>query len=196
MFQSISRSEVRQQSGRRHLNAGELAFEGVTALKTALGVLPTDVFADIGCGIGNVLVQLALESPASRLIGLEVRADLVQLGQSAILTHEKLYRQLSRVELRSGSIEDSTSWPLLCDVTIAFASNKLFEETANQGIEDFVSQTQSLRRIVLGNKLCYRHRQNCSRPFCKQWREVGEILVAVRWTGTKQSMFIYEKSNQ
>ena len=77
-------------------------------------------------GVENVLVQLALEFPASRLVGLEIRSTLVDLSISAILDHQVSYPQLHRVQLHGGSIEDPSIWPQLLDSTVILADNKLF----------------------------------------------------------------------
>ncbi|KAG6969148.1 hypothetical protein JG688_00005462, partial [Phytophthora aleatoria] len=43
-------------------------------------VWANDIFLDIGCGIGNIVAQFALQTPVRSCIGVEIRSDLWCLG--------------------------------------------------------------------------------------------------------------------
>ncbi|KAE9110551.1 hypothetical protein PF007_g11826 [Phytophthora fragariae] len=74
LFSEITANDIRQKSGRRENNAGELLPSGVADMLAAMEPLDErDVFLDVGAGIGNVLVQVALTTKVSRCIGVEQR---------------------------------------------------------------------------------------------------------------------------
>ncbi|KAE8912920.1 hypothetical protein PF003_g2509 [Phytophthora fragariae] len=61
LFSEITANDIRQKSGRRENNAGELLPSGVADMLAAMEPLDErDVFLDVGAGIGNVLAQVAL----------------------------------------------------------------------------------------------------------------------------------------
>ncbi|GMF45772.1 unnamed protein product [Phytophthora fragariaefolia] len=77
IFYSVTRSAVIYPAASPSLNVGELLPSGVSSLIAAIGTLKMidhqDVFLDVGCGIGNVLAQFALEARVCMSIGIEVR---------------------------------------------------------------------------------------------------------------------------
>ncbi|GMF19053.1 unnamed protein product [Phytophthora fragariaefolia] len=82
IFGNIRASEVHQQTGRTYYNAGEILPSGVSRILTAIGLLDeADVFLDVGAGVGNIIAHVALTTDARRCVGIEVRSDLVSLGQ-------------------------------------------------------------------------------------------------------------------
>lgn len=56
IFGFVSSQDVRQCVGKAYLNAGEITTQGVSQLLDNLAVSAADSLADIGCGVGNVLV--------------------------------------------------------------------------------------------------------------------------------------------
>lgn len=50
---------------------GELTFDGVNELVKRIGLRPSDQFIDIGCGIGKLVIQAALQSGA-QCTGIEL----------------------------------------------------------------------------------------------------------------------------
>ncbi|GMF40195.1 unnamed protein product [Phytophthora fragariaefolia] len=74
-----------QQAGKWHLNAGEILPSGVTALIEVLGGVWThDTFLDVGCGLGNVVVEFALQTAAQKCSGIEVRSEVLACGTRLI----------------------------------------------------------------------------------------------------------------
>ena len=45
---------------------------------------PTDVFVDIGCGDGRVMIWAAQQVPGMRCVGLEINAELVADTKAAV----------------------------------------------------------------------------------------------------------------
>ncbi|GMF56083.1 unnamed protein product [Phytophthora fragariaefolia] len=68
-----------------HRNAGELMPCGISSLLRELGGLcETDVFLDIGSGVGNVVEQVVLATNVAKALGVEVHQDLNDLGMKTI----------------------------------------------------------------------------------------------------------------
>ena len=54
---------------------GEITFEGVATLLKILKLKDTDVFYDLGCGIGKMVVQVYLSSPVKKSVGIELSSE-------------------------------------------------------------------------------------------------------------------------
>jgi hypothetical protein len=71
LLQTVSKSDVRQPSGRIDHNTGEIAPEAVTMIIEQFDSLSVDdVFLDVGSGVGNVILQVALQSSFRQCVGL------------------------------------------------------------------------------------------------------------------------------
>lgn len=51
---------------------GEITFSGVKTLIKELHLTAADVFYDLGCGVGKMVVQVYLDSPVKKAIGIEL----------------------------------------------------------------------------------------------------------------------------
>ncbi|ETP20248.1 hypothetical protein F441_06009, partial [Phytophthora nicotianae CJ01A1] len=72
LLRDISAGDIRQRAGQRQNNAGEILPSGVARMLDAIRPLDeTDVFLDIGAGIGNVLAHEALSTDVSKCIGVK-----------------------------------------------------------------------------------------------------------------------------
>lgn len=54
---------------------GEITFEGVETLLKLLKLKDTDVFYDLGCGVGKMVVQVYLDSPVKKSAGIELSGE-------------------------------------------------------------------------------------------------------------------------
>ncbi|KAG2963621.1 hypothetical protein PC118_g20789 [Phytophthora cactorum] len=101
IFGSISANDVRQQAGRAYDNAGEVLPPGVSLILAAVGPLDeADVFLDVGAGVGNILAQVALATDVRVCIGVELRSELVSLGQRCMQQQFKHHPQLDKILLK------------------------------------------------------------------------------------------------
>ncbi|POM79498.1 Hypothetical protein PHPALM_2820, partial [Phytophthora palmivora] len=73
IFADVPREVVVQGTNKNpHRNAGELMPCGISSLIRELGELGnSDIFLDIGAGVGNVVVQVALGTSVNKAIGIE-----------------------------------------------------------------------------------------------------------------------------
>ncbi|ETI31543.1 hypothetical protein F443_21496 [Phytophthora nicotianae P1569] len=97
IFGSISAHDVRQPAGRTYDNAGEVVPSGVTLLLAAVGLLDeADVFLDVGAGVGNVLAQVELMTNVRACVGIELRRDLVSIGEHCMRLQHRKYPRLRK----------------------------------------------------------------------------------------------------
>jgi predicted RNA methylase len=135
IFCCFTRADVRQPSGRRDLNAGEIAPAGVTTLLSFLQLKVEDIFGDIGSGTGSVLAQAAMQAPAQRCIGLEFRSELAARSRPVIQEWSLTFPSLSRVTILAGDIrDDMPSTSLLKECTVVLCNNMLFEHRSNTSV--------------------------------------------------------------
>ncbi|KAF1777448.1 histone H3-K79 methyltransferase [Phytophthora cactorum] len=100
---------------------------------------PSDVFLDVGAGIGNVLLQVALTTSVKTCVGFEMRAEKVVM----IPTDVRDAALPCRVPTR--------------DATTNLANMFLFEEDAKLIVARKLSTMHSARLIITTSPFCPRH---------------------------------------
>jgi SAM-dependent methyltransferase len=121
---------------------------GWRSLPSALRHIPIsedDVFLDLGCGKGRVVLQAA-ERPFKRVIGVELSPELVAVAQ------ENLHA--ARAKLRCQDVDlieaDITTWPIPDDVTILYAYNPVRGELFEAAMKGMIaSYDRNPRPMIL-----------------------------------------------
>ncbi|KAG1691870.1 hypothetical protein DVH05_026032 [Phytophthora capsici] len=194
IFSRVTATDVRQQSGRTQDNAGELLPVGVLRLIEVFEpVRESDVFLDIGAGVGNVLAQVALMTAVSNCVGIEMRGNLCRLGLRCIQDHTEQYQLLNKVVLKIADVRDVpiSSQPLMRDATLVFTNIFLFEEDAKLVVARELSTLPNVRIVVSTALFCHRHRSSCSEPFCLRWKRVREFMVPCSWKSAPHPAHVY-----
>ncbi|KAF1786778.1 S-adenosyl-L-methionine-dependent methyltransferase [Phytophthora cactorum] len=107
-----------------------IATIGVTALLREIGDVDTsDVFFDIGAGLGNVVAQFVLATKVSNVIGLEVRADVYIVGMEMIAKSGHGQHIQEKTEFYCNAVTGLCFSRMLLykQATILFWNNILFE---------------------------------------------------------------------
>ncbi|EGZ26247.1 hypothetical protein PHYSODRAFT_297581 [Phytophthora sojae] len=196
VFRGVSQRDVRQLPGKPHFNAGEIASGGVTMLLKVLNIGAGATFGDIGCGIGNVLVQVALESSVKACIGVEVREELVAAAHSALLSNSTKYPELLRVSIYQVDICNLAEgvYRALSDCSDVLVKNIVFAEEANLALEQFLCMSTVASQVVLGRKMCPRHRNSCGHVFCLLWDLVQPVQLEVEWASISHEFYLYRRA--
>lgn len=195
IFESVSRADVRQQAGKREWNAGELSAIGVTKLAKACCIHRSDVFVDVGAGIGNVVVQMALETRIGSAIGIEVRRELQQIGSQRVARFASTFPQLRKVTLLEGDIQThNMSASPVRDCSILFCFNDVFQPEANLRVRELCCQLSRLRVVMISSPFCPRHRTNCTSEFCMLWKLKEQIMVPVTYRNNNVAINLYVRS--
>ncbi|KAJ8542536.1 hypothetical protein ON010_g12277 [Phytophthora cinnamomi] len=88
IFENVPRVAVTRGCNTPHRNVGDVLPQGITKLLDELREIDPiderDVFLDIGAGLGNIVVHVALATTVQRAIGIELREDVYQLGLQMI----------------------------------------------------------------------------------------------------------------
>jgi hypothetical protein len=195
-FNRVRKADVRQVSGRTELNVGELTMEGVTRLIAASHISANDVFLDIGSGIGNVVVQVALQCNVKQAIGIEIRQEVASLGLRLIQEARQIHPQLSRVCVFGRDICDlEEDFTAIANATVLYTNNYLFVPGATLAIQRLCCRLQHLRVVVMGAQACPRHRPRCTNEFCFVWKEQAEILyVGTEFRQAPFQLYTYIKA--
>jgi len=198
IFGHITKADINQPSGRPHLNVGEMAPIGVSALIEKLALTPDDRFADIGSGSGTVLAQVVLQSQVQKAIGLEIRPEVAQKSRDAIKAAQDMYPLLQRVEVVTGDVKrlsDDTA-KRFKDVTVIFCNNLAFQPEDLFGLHEFICTYRiydALRFILLTQQLCARCPAQCKKEFCTVWREEEIIWTQTCWTNGPVPVYMYSR---
>ncbi|KAG3216208.1 hypothetical protein PC129_g12920 [Phytophthora cactorum] len=125
------------------MSAGELLPTAVSKLVSAIfsinRITQDDTFLDIGCGVGNVLAQFAIETAIGASIEIEVRRELVHQPQQSIARLTARWGALTKLQMFPADVRHldiSVITPFAA--TIVFANNVRFEPTTNNLIYDEV----------------------------------------------------------
>jgi hypothetical protein len=155
----VSKADVRQPSGRGEHNASEISMIGVTMMIKEFGVLQFgDEFVDIGSGVGNVVLQVALESDFAQCVGVEMRKDLLDLAESQIYPHKPVHRRLGKIDFIHADIarDRVESLAQLKGATHLFCSNKLFGAQSLHALEELY-WLPNVRVVIVTERPCPRH---------------------------------------
>jgi hypothetical protein len=197
IFYSLTQADVRQPSGLRHFNSGEIAPIGVTAIIEAINVQANDVFVDIGSGTGSVLAQIVLQSQVRKVIGVEIRPDLAQKSRQSIEDASAKYPSLRKINIFTDDVKD-LKWQTmfqLSESTVIFANNILFEPEDNLSLLRLICtfENKDLRVILVSQRFCARCHSSCSKDFCKNWIEEQIVTARTCWKDKPLSLYMYKR---
>ena len=181
---------------------GELTTEGVHHLVETLSVTSSDVFWDLGCGVGKAVVQVALETDVAHSRGVELSVSRVEYGQEALRTlcstptrnrpveeQDCIDKIEGRVTLLSGDISETD----FSDGTHIYAGSLLFPDALMEDIADKLMDTGSkvktfstLRRFPDAVESKYKRRFKLWKTIdiSVSWQEMTPIYIyRARGTG-------------
>ncbi|POM62880.1 hypothetical protein PHPALM_27910 [Phytophthora palmivora] len=169
---------------------------GVTAILSALPRLrATDIFLDISSGIGNVVVQVCLETLVGLCLGVEVQQQLVGLSTSLITSAKPSFSRLNKVRVYEADMRQlyRTVKAAVESSNIVFSNNLAFDPPSNMALDSFVTRAPPLAHVITTSKLCGRHRDGYQRSFCLIWKLHQIIPVSVSWTAKSCNAYWYIK---
>ncbi|OWZ18590.1 hypothetical protein PHMEG_0007293 [Phytophthora megakarya] len=187
-----------------HLNVGEITMEAISKLIEVANFEDNDVFLDVGSGIGNVLVQVALQTRAARAIGIEIQSSLVTKAMELItdaptrfphLLKIKSYEAVIRTITRGMKCFEPTSLAepelLVLSTTTLLCHDVVFEEDANLAVRDLCVVLPFLRLVALTTSVCSRHRSSCLNPFCQIWELTTTLQVPMTYSSSLRQLYMY-----
>uniref|UniRef100_A0AAV1UEB4 Histone-lysine N-methyltransferase, H3 lysine-79 specific n=1 Tax=Peronospora matthiolae TaxID=2874970 RepID=A0AAV1UEB4_9STRA len=184
---------------RRLMTYGEVSIESVaTTILPLLNLDEDDVFFDLGCGTGKILVQAALQTPCRRATGIELMQNRVLEGQRALKRLESRDVAILRgkqVEIFRGDIFVPPEEARLMDATVVFINNVMFGPALMLKVMELLKDMTKLRCVITLRKICERHGDSkCTRAgnFCIEYVHPPiEAEIDVSWAD-KTSVYLYE----
>ncbi|KAJ8587920.1 DOT1-domain-containing protein [Rhizopogon salebrosus TDB-379] len=117
---------------------GELMPSFTSDIIAATGLHKDSLFMDLGCGVGNVLVQASLET-CCRSYGIEVMPTPAEVGREQLRQMKKRCRMwglsMGEVELEEGDMLTSRRvTELLPQADVVLVNNKVFQQPLNEAL--------------------------------------------------------------
>lgn len=193
---------------------GELLPRFVDEIIQRLHVGPSDTVVDIGCGIGSVLIQCALQT-GCRAKGVEIRAELVEIGEAMMRLVPSEFATLTdtpsdeqtvsdfiarRLALVHGDATDpSVMRSILSDATVVIINNPCFSEELEQNVLALLYRFLPVgARVVTIRDLSPRYRPESRRfahdkcsMFEYPWEKHTTPPDSVSWTAAPISYHVY-----
>ncbi|KAF0688331.1 Aste57867_20043 [Aphanomyces stellatus] len=187
---------------KRMCTYGEVLPEAISSVvMPLLQLTPTDVFYDLGCGTGKIILQVALETNCVVAKGMELMLNRVVEGARAL---ERVRRWCPRVVAHKtivivqGDICYPPDEANTMDATVVFINNVVFPPDLMSSVLEMLGRMKQLKRIVSMRKLCERHRdERCGRkksPCVHFKHPPQEHTVLVSWA-KHASCYVYERES-
>lgn len=191
--------DLSMEDFRRLMTYGEVSVSSVAnKIFPLFNLDEDDVFFDLGCGTGKILVQAALQTPCKRAIGIELMQNRVLEGQKALdrLKERKLATlDGKQIEIFRGDMFVPPEKARLEDATVIFINNVMFGPQLMLKVLQLFNTLPKLRCVMTLRKICERHgHEKCSRAgnYCVDYVQPPvEEEIDVSWAD-KSSVYFYE----
>jgi|GEM_PF-983566 len=142
--------EDKEQLAKEHVcpEYGELLYPSLIQLLQAIKLDPTDIFLDLGSGLGKLAIQLYLRTPVAQVIGIEAS---LALHQQACLVLQRITRELMLPIAGARSLEFklgnflNISWG---KPTIAYMCSTCYSPALMQHIGHKINAISSIRQVL------------------------------------------------
>lgn len=157
---------------------GEIVYESVEALLKEFNLGKEDVFYDLGCGVGKMVVQVYLNSPVKKSIGLELGHTRVT---DAIGVREKIEKdkKLSEKQTLAFYEEDITKYDY-SDATVVYMASTLFSDDMMKHMTDKLAKGKNGLRVATLVELSK----------SDKFELVKKIKLAMTWS-SKSTIYLY-----
>ena len=196
VFATVKKGDIRQASGKTENNAGELTPLSTSDLIKVCELGESDVFIDIGSGVGNVVAQVALETFVPTVIGVEIRSDLAHLGKLLMKEQTSKYPGLQKIKIFPQDIcsVDIVNEEMFQGITVLYCHNTLFKTDVLHVVENICCRLPCLRTVVIQLAFCPRHRDGCLREFCLLFKKRPTLFSTnVTYTATQVQLQVYDR---
>uniref|UniRef100_A0A7E4VW31 Histone-lysine N-methyltransferase, H3 lysine-79 specific n=1 Tax=Panagrellus redivivus TaxID=6233 RepID=A0A7E4VW31_PANRE len=144
---------------------GETSYERLRSIIEEIEPKDTDVFVDLGSGVGQLVVQMAGGSKVKRAAGIEI-ADLPSaFAKKLELEFKSLMRWFGKkyrpFTIHQGDFLDKQFEQLIQDATIIFINNYAFQADLETRIKkDLLSELKEGTRIITTKPYCSPNKSN------------------------------------
>jgi precorrin-6B methylase 2 len=156
---------------------GEITFESLKRLTDDLKLCKDDVFYDLGSGVGKVVVQVFLDSPIKKAVGIELSITRCDHAKKVL---QKLQTKLKdrTLEFHHQNIADAS----LSDATVVFMCSTCYSDDLMKKMTDKLALVKKGLRVITLKRL----------PQHTSFKLVKTYTLAMTWS-TNASVHVYER---
>lgn len=159
---------------------GELEPPGALKLVRALGLTADDVFFDLGCGVGKVLLSVALASDVRSAVGLELSATRVR-GTSEAFRRAEAEAGLGRGRC-SVYAEDFLDAERLTEATVCYCCNLTLPDCTFAALLERFILMPRLRLVATLKNPYTESSPETSDRFQAAFKGAGGMLLPTSWS--------------
>lgn len=158
---------------------GEIKPEAVSQLEEYLKLTAHDVFYDLGSGVGKMVVQIYLDTPVKKSVGIELSPTRSNKAQSVKekLKQQRLLDPKRILEFRTEDIMNSD----ISDATVIYLASTCLSDEYMKKITDRLAQLKKGLRVLTLRKL----------PPHKDFKEITQLTAPMTWS-TGSTIHVYE----
>lgn len=159
---------------------GEMTSEGIDILNQELNLGAQDVFYDLGCGVGKIVVQLYLDTPLKKCVGVELSPTRIRHAEQvkSKLGEKKLLSEKRQLEFRKENMLETG----VDDATAIYVSSTCFSEAFMKNVVDKLAQLKPGLKLVTLSRL----------PENNVFELVKEMIIPMSWSNTT-TVYIHAK---
>lgn len=130
---------------------GEITYDGAQMLIDEFNLTKNDVFYDLGCGVGKFVVQVYLNTPVKKTVGIELsKTRANNAGQvNKQLKSDGLIKKNRKLVFAEKNILDAD----LSDATAIFISSLCFSDELMKQVTDKLVQLKPGLRVATSREL-------------------------------------------
>uniref|UniRef100_A0A0N5A340 Histone-lysine N-methyltransferase, H3 lysine-79 specific n=1 Tax=Parastrongyloides trichosuri TaxID=131310 RepID=A0A0N5A340_PARTI len=137
----------------KNLNYGELTYYGFEVLKSHLSINNSDIFVDLGCGVGQIVFQAAATTPIKKAIGVECDENRINVAKSMNDDFKKIMKmgnfRHGEVEIIAGSFLYRPIRNKVLQGSIFFIHNTTFTPDLNESIKEGIIKKLKENSILI-----------------------------------------------
>jgi len=158
---------------------GEITFEAVEKLIEKLHFTDSDVFYDLGCGVGKMVTQIYLGSPVKKSVGVELsceRADKALKIQQT-LRAKNIVQEKRVLAFYKESFLDTD----LADATVVYLASTCFSDELIKKVTYKLANLKSGLRVITLKKLA----EN------EKFKLIDEFILPMTWSDSTNA-YLYQ----
>ena len=161
---------------------GEITYEGVEKLIKKFNLKKEDCFYDLGCGIGKMVIQIYLTTPAKKSCGIELSSSRTNKAKQIKrhLKQESKIDQERQLKFIEGDILNAS----LEDASAIFISSLCFSDDLMEKITNKLSRLKNGLKIATSQKL----------PNKETFKLIETINIPMTWSPSSP-IYLYELTN-
>jgi len=164
-----------------HPAYGEILYSSLELLLNELNIQPTDIFYDLGSGLGKVILQAYFNYPFKKTVGIELSPTRYQHAINKIkILNEKNYLDSQRtLEFINANIVDTD----LSDATIVFMCSTCYSNDLMEKISIKLSSSKKGLKVITLKDLPASQKD--------KFELIKQYKLPMTWTKAS-SVFLYE----